>query len=263
MKELRHQRGQEKNIHLRISHKLPHSVLHAHEFAHSTFHSDTHTRAPLGSTLIHLQVTNWWLTSTPHTRWPPDSTKHTQSPLQDCPCPVSAGEHALQSGLLQNRARLQTPETESSLSGPPRVTSTRHTGLPAHGAYSVPSPAEHTRSPIPVTAPGRAVKTILTGSASKRASPGAAPPARAHCSPASPRRKSSRPRRAPAGHPGRPPTPATAVAAAAARAEGEAQGAGPRALRDRAAPSCLERATKPGRERCEVRAAADAGGARC
>lgn len=101
---------------------------------------------------------------------------------------------------------------------------------------------------------------ILTGSASRRASPGAASPTRAHCSPASPRRKCRRPRRAPASRPGRPPTPAFAVAAAAARAEGEARGAGPRALPDPAAPSCLERAAKPGRERCEVRASERAGG---
>lgn len=122
--------------------------------------------------------------------------------------------------------------------------------------HSTPSQAVHTRSPVPVTAPGPAAKVILTSSASRRASLGAAWSARAHCSPASPRRKCRRPRRAPASRPGRPPTPATAIAAAgaaaaaAAGAEGEARGAGPRALPDPAAPSCLERAAKPGRERC-------------
>lgn len=230
----------------------------------SILHSQTPTHTHLA--LTHLQVTNRWLASTPHTRWPPDSTQHTQSPLH--PGPEPAREHALQVRLLLQKVRhtgSPSDRRDTVLSpGTPRATPIRPpTSLPAHRVHSAPSPAMHTRSPVPVTAPGRAAKVILTGSASRRASPGAASPARAHCSPPSPRRKCRRPRRGPASRPGRPPTPAIAVAAAAAaaaRAEGEARGAGPRALPDPAAPSCLERAAKPGRERCEVRAGGRASG---
>lgn len=105
LRELRHLRAglqhTEKKIYPQVriptqTPTVPSSVLHAHKFAH--LHSSlTHpyTHFALDSTLTHLQVTSRVLTSTPHTRWPPDFRKHTRSPLQEHSCPASSRKHTL------------------------------------------------------------------------------------------------------------------------------------------------------------------------
>lgn len=175
--------------------------------------------------------------------------------------PQTSTTHARSSPDLTRNALLLQALSHAYSPGPPRRVSpppTQADSLPARTTPYIqpsPHPLPEYEPPPPrhrVTEPRgarRAERAALTGSASRRAGPRAAPPARAHRSPPSPQRKCRRPRRAPAGRPRRSPAPAEA--AAAREGEGKASGAGPRALPGPGAPSCLERAANSGRGDCE------------
>lgn len=72
------------------------------------------------SPLTHLQVTKRWLSSTPHTRRPPDSTKHAQSPLHSCPEPAREQRVARHASLESHETDALTfrPHRHSPLPGP-------------------------------------------------------------------------------------------------------------------------------------------------